>query len=123
MPPVSRALRPSLICSRAWVASSPTTGMRASRSRTWRLEPWDEAVAGEVEGQVQGQAQLDDAEVAGEVGGADAEDADQLVAHLLGELAELVVGQPVQVRRGADVGEECGHGEGPLSRIHRGGAS
>ena len=43
----------------------------------------------EVEGQVQGEAQLDDAEVAGEVGRADAEDAHQLVAHLLGELAQL----------------------------------
>ena len=43
----------------------------------------------EVEGQVQGQAQLDDAEVAGEVGGADAQDADQLVAHLLGQLLQL----------------------------------
>ena len=53
----------------------------------------------EVEGQVQGQAQLDDAEVAGEVGRADAQDADQLVAHLLGELEQLGVGQLVQVGR------------------------
>ena len=46
----------------------------------------DQAVLGEIESQVQGEAQLDDAEVAGEVGGADAQDADQLVADFLSEL-------------------------------------
>ena len=51
----------------------------------------DQAVAAEVEGQVQGEAQLDDAEVAGEVGRADAQDAHQLVAHFLGQLGELGV--------------------------------
>ncbi len=45
----------------------------------------DEAVAAEVEGQVQGEAQLDDAEVAGEVGRPYAQDAHQFVAHLLGQ--------------------------------------
>ena len=59
----------------------------------------DEAIAAEIEGQVQGQAQLDDAEVAGEVGGPNAQDAHQLVAHLLGELVQLRVGQLVQVGR------------------------
>ena len=56
--------------------------------RSWR----------EVEGQVQGQAQLDDAEVAGEVGGANAEHAHQFVADFLGQLRQLGVGQAVQVR-------------------------
>ena len=49
----------------------------------------DQAVLGEVERQVQGQAELDDAEVAGEVRRAAADDADQLGAHLGGELLEL----------------------------------
>ena len=53
----------------------------------------DQAVAREVEGQVQGQAELDDAEVAGEVRRAAADDADQLGAHLGGELLELGLGQ------------------------------
>ena len=70
----------------------------------------DEPVAAEVEGQVQGQAQLDDAEVAGEVGRADAEHAHQFVAHLLGELLQLRVGQRVQVLWRRDLRQECGHG-------------
>src|SRR5438128_126023 len=58
----------------------------------------DEAVAREVEGQVQRQAQLDDAEIAGEVGRANAKHAQQLLAHLLGELEQLGVAQAGQVR-------------------------
>jgi len=58
----------------------------------------DEPVLAEIEGQVQGQAQLDDAEVAGEVGRADAQDAHQLVAHLLGEVVQLFVSELTQVR-------------------------
>ena len=49
----------------------------------------DQAVLGEVEGQVQGQAELDHAEVAGEVGRPPAHDAYQLGSHLVGELIEL----------------------------------
>ena len=62
----------------------------------------DQAVLGEVEGQVQRQAELDDAEVAGEVGRAAADDADQLGAHLRGELLELGVRQALQVGRRFD---------------------
>jgi hypothetical protein len=46
----------------------------------------NQAVFSEIERQVQGKAQLNDAEVAGEMRGPDAEDPNQLVAHLLGEL-------------------------------------
>ena len=67
------------------------------------------AVFAEIEGQMQGEAQLDDAEVAGEVGGADAEDAHQLVAHFLGELGELGVGEALQVGGRPDLRQECGH--------------
>ena len=74
----------------------------------------DEAVLGEVERQVQGQAQLDDAEVAGEVGRADAEDADQLVAHLLGELREFLVGELLQVRGRGDLRQEFAHEDVPF---------
>src|SRR5262249_18850301 len=69
----------------------------------------DEAVAGEVKRQVQGQAQLDDAQVAGEVGRADAEDPDQLVPHLLGELGELVVAEFMQIRGRLDRRQDCAH--------------
>jgi len=44
----------------------------------------DETVLREVEGEMQGKAQLDDAEIAGEVSGTDAEDTYQLLAHLVG---------------------------------------
>ena len=40
--------------------------------------------------------------------------AHQLVAHLLGELLELGVGQRVQVRRRRDSRQQCGHGDDPL---------
>ena len=73
----------------------------------------DEAVAAEVESQVQGEAQLDDAEVAGEVGGADAADAHQLVAHFLGQLRQLGVAEILQVGRRRDLRQECGHGGHP----------
>ena len=53
----------------------------------------DEAVPAEIEGQVQGQAQFDDAEIAGEVGRANAQDAHQFVAHFLRELLQLLVGE------------------------------
>ena len=59
----------------------------------------DQAVLGEVEGQVQGQAELDDAQVAGEVSRAAADHADQLGAHLGGELLELGFRQRLQVGR------------------------
>ena len=49
----------------------------------------------EVERQMQCQAQLDDAEIDGEVGRADAKDADQLVADFLGELRQLLVRERV----------------------------
>ncbi len=59
----------------------------------------DQAVLAEVERHVQRQAKLDDAEVAGEVGRAAADDADQLVAHLARELLEFLLGQRLQVGR------------------------
>ncbi len=50
----------------------------------------DEPVLGEVERQVEGQAELDHAEVAREVGGASADDADQLLAHLRRQPLEIL---------------------------------
>ena len=70
----------------------------------------DEPVLGEVEGQVQGEAQLDDAEVTGEMSGADGKDPDQLVAHFLGQVAELAFVEPVQIGGRTNLGEQCGHG-------------
>ena len=49
----------------------------------------DEAVLGEIERQVQGQAQLDDAKVAGEVRRPDAEHAHQFIAHFLAQAAAV----------------------------------
>src|SRR5579875_793776 len=46
----------------------------------------NKTVAAEIEGQVQGQAQLDDAKIAGEMSRANAEDAHHLVAHFLGKV-------------------------------------
>ena len=57
----------------------------------------DEAVAAEIESQVQGQAKLDDAQVAGEVSRPDTEHADQLVAHFLSELHELLVRELLKI--------------------------
>ena len=62
----------------------------------------DQAVGPEVERQVQGQAELDDAEVAGEVRGSMVDDADQLVAHLGGEVFEVLLGERLQVARRLD---------------------
>ena len=50
----------------------------------------------EIERLVQRQAQLDHAQVAGEVSRTNAEDADQLIADLLGQLLQLGVGQSVK---------------------------
>ena len=63
----------------------------------------DEAVLGEVEGQVQGEAEFDDAEVTGEVGGPRGHDPDEFVADLLRERLQLLVRELVQVRRGLDL--------------------
>ena len=57
----------------------------------------DQPIALEVEGEVQRQAKLDDAEVGGEVGRPDAEHANEFVAHLLGKLLELLVGERMQI--------------------------
>ena len=65
----------------------------------------DQAVLGEVVGQVEGQAELDHAKIAGEVRGAESDDADQLFAHLAGELAELPVRESLQVGRRLDPGQ------------------
>src|SRR5262249_57363203 len=73
----------------------------------------DEAVAAEVERQVQRDGQLDDAEVAGEVGRADAQDADQFVADLLRQQRQLGVGEAVEVRRRGDLRQDSGHVDGP----------
>jgi len=62
----------------------------------------DETVLREVEGQMQGETQLDDAEVAGEVGRTDAEDAHQFLTHLVGQLEQLGVVEFMQVRGGLD---------------------
>ena len=70
----------------------------------------DEAVAGEVEGQVQGQAELDHAEVRGEVSRADAEDADEFVAHFLGELGEFRFGELVEILRALNGWQQFAHG-------------
>src|SRR5262249_32750433 len=69
----------------------------------------DESVLREVEAEVQGEAQLDDAEVAGEVSGADAEHAHQLVAHLLRELQELCVVKLLQVGGMCDGRQQLAH--------------
>ena len=53
----------------------------------------DQAVLGKVIGQVQGQAELDDPEVAGEVSRPPADHAQELGAHLGGKLIELLVGR------------------------------
>src|SRR5439155_23941842 len=66
----------------------------------------DEAVAAEVEGQVQGEAQLDDAEIAGEVSRTDAENAHPLIAQLLSELHQLLIREPLQVGRGSNRWED-----------------
>ena len=66
----------------------------------------DQAVLGEVERQVQGQAELDDAEVAGEVRRAAADDADELVAHLPGELLEVRLGERLEVGGRPDPGQQ-----------------
>src|SRR5262249_27463540 len=62
-----------------------------------------------------------DAEVTGEVRRADAQDADQLVAHLLGEVEQLRVGQLVEVRRRVDLRKQSGHGVvlNPLLSVDR----
>ena len=57
----------------------------------------DQAVLAEIEGQVQGEAQFDDAEIAGEVGRPNAQHTDQLVAHFLSQLYQLVIVQPVEI--------------------------
>jgi hypothetical protein len=64
----------------------------------------DEAIGIEIEGQVQGQAEFDHAQVAGEVSRPDTEDAHQLVAHLLGELFQLPIIQLMEIGWGIDPG-------------------
>jgi hypothetical protein len=63
---------------------------------------------------MQGEAQLDDAEVAGEVGGPDAENADQLIADFLGELIELGIAEAQQVRGAIDAWQQLIHGSFPF---------
>ena len=69
----------------------------------------DEAVLAEIEGQVQGQAQLDDAQVAGEVSGANAQHAHQLVAHLLGQLDQLLIAERLQICGRLNLFQEGAH--------------
>ena len=69
----------------------------------------DQAVLAEIEGQVQGQAQFDDAEVAGEMGRPNAQHAHQFVAHLLGELRQFRVAQSLQILRRRDLRQQSGH--------------
>ena len=58
----------------------------------------DQAVFGAVEHAVQGQRQLDDAQVGGEVSAPLADDGDDGLSGLLGDLGNLVAGQGFQVR-------------------------
>ncbi len=55
----------------------------------------DQAVLGKVERQMEGQAELDHAKVTREVGGASADDADQLLAHLRRQPLEVLLGERV----------------------------
>ena len=80
----------------------------------------DETVAAEVENAVQGQAQLDDAEVRGEVGGPGGGHLGERAAHLPGELFQLLDRQPGEVAGGEDRGKDVGHGWGRSSGIHGG---
>jgi hypothetical protein len=77
----------------------------------------DEAVAGEVEGQVQGQAEFHDAEVAGEVGRTDAQHTHQFVTHFLGQLSQLLITQPLQISGASDTRQESAHLFSPSSVV------
>ena len=61
-----------------------------------------QAVLREIEGQVQGQAELDDTEIAGEVSRPATDHAEQLGSHLGGELIELFLRQLLEIGRRPD---------------------
>jgi hypothetical protein len=65
----------------------------------------DEAVPAEIKGQMQGEAQFDYAQIAGEVSRPDAQNAHQLVPHLLRQLEELLIRERSQVDGRSDLGE------------------
>jgi hypothetical protein len=52
----------------------------------------DQAIAFEIERQMQRQAKFNNAEIAGKMGRPQAEHADQLIAHFLGKLLQLLIG-------------------------------
>src|SRR5712671_854253 len=58
----------------------------------------DEPITAEIERQVQCDCQLDHAKVTGEMSRTNAQDSDQLIAHLLRERLELFIAELLQVR-------------------------
>jgi hypothetical protein len=57
----------------------------------------DEPISAKVKGQMQGQAQLDDAKIAGKVRRPDTQNSNQFVAHFMRKLVQLLVGELVQI--------------------------
>ncbi len=88
----------------------------------------NESIGRGFENAVEGDCQLDDAEVGAEVSAGLGEHGDQLVADLLGENGQLIFGEAFDVGGRVDVGEEAGRGIGHglinprkvrVSRCHR----
>src|SRR5262249_27897438 len=71
----------------------------------------DKPVTAEVEGQVQGEAQFDDSQIAGEGGRPQTQHADKFVAHLPGELLQLLVREPLKVLGRFDLRQQFAHGK------------
>ncbi len=67
----------------------------------------DQAVAAEIEGGVQGQGQLDHAQVRGEMGRPSGRQAANGLANLARQLHQLLLRQPLQVAGGADRGKQA----------------
>ena len=87
---------------RVWVAHQPALGadrgelLETARDELVRIDLMprvpNQAVAGKVVGEMEGQAEFHHAQVAREMSGPDAENANQFVADLLRQLAELRLG-------------------------------